>query len=336
MRLRDHAITSAMLLMGAMLLVIAGCERRTPTHAPTSATHLAADGANQPRRVVSLAPALTQMLIELGQKENIVGVAEHDTLAPAGAPVVGTFLDVQAEPLLATRPTLVVTMVGKAGVPARLRELSNIGRFELVTFAFPERVSEVAHVLSHDLNQAGGSRSLAAAVGAPERGQQLRFAMLDQLQQLRELTRDLPRKRVLLVIGTNPVMASGAGTVLDELLDVAGGTNAAANSPVRAPTFDRENLLALQPQVIILTQPGAMPLVSPDTDARLAEFRNLDIPAVRENRITLINDPLVHVAGTNLPRIAAALARAIHPGISERIDAILNAQSNAANQPTRE
>ena len=78
-------------------------------------------------------------------------------------------------------------------------------------------------------------------------------------------------------------MASGPGTVLDEVLRMVGGENAAARRQGRSrPTYDREKLLALAPDVILLIQPGTPPRQKRSTrTACLAEFRSLDIPAVK-------------------------------------------------------
>ena len=115
----------------------------------------------------------------------------------------------------------------------------------------------------------------------------------------------------------DPIMASGPGTVNDELLEIAGGVNAAANATVSAPVYDRESLLASVPDIILLLMPDAAPLT--ENDQRLAPLRGLPVPAVEQKCIVLINDPEVLLPGTQLPRIARQFVRAIHPELAEQI-----------------
>jgi hypothetical protein len=79
-------------------------------------------------------------------------------------------------------------------------------------------------------------------------------------------------------------------------------------------------LIALSPQVIILLMPEAPP--PEDDDPRLAIFAGLPIPAVTDGRITLINDPACLLPSTSIVRLAAQMARAIHPELTAEIDAI--------------
>jgi ABC-type Fe3+-hydroxamate transport system substrate-binding protein len=148
---------------------------------------------------------------------------------------------------------------------------------------------------------------------------QLKYRMFTQLARLSALTANLDRPTVLLVIASQgTVMASGPGTVHDQLLGPAGGANAVADATVTAPEYGREMLLAVAPQVIVLLRPGDPPLEP--NDPRLDVFAGLDIPAVRDGRIVLLNDPLILLPSTTLPRIAADLAKAIHPPIAEQVD----------------
>src|SRR5690606_4567405 len=97
---------------------------------------------------------------------------------------------------------------------------------------------------------------LGELLGVPERAQALSRQMRERLERLRALTADREPPTVLLLIGTHPPMASGPGTVHDELLSHLGARNAAREASVSAPTYDREALLALAPDVILLLSPG--------------------------------------------------------------------------------
>ncbi|MFW6059004.1 MAG: ABC transporter substrate-binding protein [Phycisphaeraceae bacterium] len=267
-------------------------------------------------RIVTLAPALSQMLVDLDMADHIVGAASYDDVVRDGLPVVGGFQDIDTERLLSLRPTHVLTMTTSNDPPARLRELAEAGRFELVSYRYPDTIDQVLDILHHD-TQTDGPRRLGELLNIPQRAEQLKRRTRNQLDALRELTAERTPPKVLIVIGTGPVTASGPDTVNHELLAYAGGVNAAGEASVMAPTYDREALIALAPEVIVLMLPGAPPLT--DGDARLAEFAGLPIPAVERGRIHLLNDPLIVLPSTNLPQVGLAMARAIHPALDEAL-----------------
>ncbi len=289
-----------------------------------------ADRADTPRRIVSLSPALSRSLVELGLGDQIVGVGEHDRAAPPELPVVGNYLSPNIERLIALRPTHVVIMAGKEGVHPRLRQLADHGQFELVSFPVPADVRRTL-LLLHDPD----AHDLGDALDVAPRAAALVESIRQRLDRLAALTADLPHPRVLLAFSTGPVWASGPGSVEHDLLTYVGAINAAGDAPQAAMVLDREKLMALRPQVIVLMMPGAPPLGPLDQDARLAAFRGLDLPAMRDDRVVLISDPLaLLMQSAAVDDVAAALARAIHPELTESIDALMShdAPANQAGE----
>lgn len=252
-------------------------------------------------RIVTFAPALTQMLIDLEMGDTIVGVSEFDEARHAGRPNVGSYIDPNTERLLSLRPTHVLLMATQTGVPPRLKELADRGRFTLKAYPYPNDAIAVGDVLV----------GLGAELGQLDQAAGLRDRMTDRLNQIKEETVKFDRPRVLLVFGTGPVWASGPGTVNDALLEAINADNAAGDAATTAVTYDREALLRDAPDVILLLLPGGHPLS--ENDPRLADFAGLPIPAVTNHRIHLIADPLVLLPATHLPRIADQMASAIHP-----------------------
>ncbi len=320
--------------LGLLLLVLcgaagaSGCDRQ-PAPESTAPASDASRPTTAALRIISLAPALSQMIIDLGLGEQLVGVASFDDAAPHGLPVVGNFLEVNTERLLALRPTHVLTMAGQKGVPDQLYALQKQLGFQLGAWDYPPHVHEAMDVLWQE-----GQPSVGSVLERPEQAKALRARTLAQLEALQKLTADQVRPRVLLVLGVGPVMACGPGTVFNDLLvDYVGGVNAAEEASITAPVYDREKLLLLQPEVILLLEPNAPPLGDLATDDRLREFRGLDLPAVQAGRIALLNDPLVYLPTTTLPRVAAAMARAIHPQLADKIDQLQRPDESTRPQP---
>lgn len=296
------------------LSVTIGCGDDTSTE-PAPSTE------NTGPRLVTLAPALTQMIVDLGMQEAIVGVAEYETAVPAGLPVVGNFAAVNTELLLSTKPTHVLTMAGPSGPPPRLRELAAQGLFELHAFPFPLSLQDIGNVLFDEDPAPGSGSGLGEVLGKPGSAVALKLRLFKQLAAIKNVTASRDKPTVLMVLGTGPVMASGPGTVHDELLGYAGALNAAGDAAVTAPEFGREALVAMSPQVILFLQPDAPPIKQ--DDARLVSFAGLPIPAIENNRVYVINDPLVLLPSSSIGRICAAMAKAIHPELVDEIDRAL-------------
>lgn len=305
---------SAVLSVVLAISIVFGCgEDASPEPAPST--------EKTGPRLVTLAPALTQMIVDLGMEDAIVGVAEYETAVPPGLPVVGNFAAVNTELLLSTKPTHVLTMAGPSGPPPRLQELAAQGLFELHTFPFPLSLQDIGNVLFDEDPAPGTGPGLGEVLGVPGSAMALKLRLLKQLAAIRSLTASRDKPIVLLVIGTGPVMASGPGTVHDELLGFAGALNAAGDATVTAPEFGREALVVMSPQVILFLQPDAPPITQ--DDPRLASFAGLPIPAIENNQVYVINDPLVLLPSSSIGRICAEMAKAIHPDLAGEIDRVL-------------
>lgn len=168
-----------------------------------------------------------------------------------------------------------------------------------------------------------------------------------------------PRPRVLMVIGLEGPMVMGVGTMHDEVLTRWLGAVNAVTAPGRfftevetgqpdgandndaagrvetddagrvqlrrsitgpAPVLSRELLAATQADVILLFLDDRRPLGPIGEDPRLALFRNLPIPAVQDERIYLIDDPLSRLPSTSITRIAGLMGQAIYPQLAYEIE----------------
>ena len=280
-------------------------------------------------RLVSLAPALTQVICELGGESMLVGVGEYDFAAPYDVRVVGHFKDINTEVLLKVRPTHLLAMYSQRAAPSALASYARSQSFRLVIYDYPRSVADVSAIIFRQtadrvLTDGADVPSVAEVMKVEETGRRVHARLHRRLNAIAALTRDRPSASVLMVFDTAPITAIGRASVLDDLLvRYVGARNAAAEASVSAPTFDREKLLGLKPDVILLLRPKDPPFASFETDPRVDVFRDLPIPAVENRRIALIRDPLVLLPGAALPSIAAAMAKAVYPELGEQIDAIM-------------
>ncbi|WP_428386344.1 ABC transporter substrate-binding protein [Mucisphaera sp.] len=269
------------------------------------------------QRVVSLAPALSRMIVDLGAADRLVGVSEYDT-ATEGLPVVGSMAAIDRERLIAVRPTLVLHMGLMAASGQRLPALARRSGFALHGFRYPNRVGEVWDLLAVDPTETDGAEAgitVGSLLSLEAEARALRASLEARLEEVRALVADRERPAALLVIGVEPVAASGPGTVLDEMLALAGGRNALGEAGGTYQTLDHELLRAVSPEVVFLLLPGA-PVFTED-DRRLVPWARAETAAWRDERVYLIRDPEVLLPSTGLVDVVEEMAGLLHPGVFE-------------------
>jgi iron complex transport system substrate-binding protein len=246
-----------------------------------------------PRRLVSLAPSATDVVVALGCADRLVGVTRYDT-APevARAARVGGFLDPSAEAILALRPDAILWIADTGATPA-VRRLAELG---IPVLALP--VFDVADVLA-------ATRAIGAALGAAEAGERLAKELEAAIARARVRTAGLPQRRVLFLVGRAPLVAAGPGSYPDELLGILGARNVVAGR--RAwPVVPLETAAALDPEVVV--------------DAAVREHGGpggslLAIPAVRRGAVVRMSDDAALRPGPRLVQALEELLPAIHPGL---------------------
>jgi iron complex transport system substrate-binding protein len=146
--------------------------------------------------------------------------------------------------------------------------------------------------------------------------QQARAAEQQMQSRLNAVAADVAEKKTvstLLVLDESADAVVGPDTYLDELLQLAGGTNAAKSLGQRYPQIDREMLLSLKPDVIIQLLPDA----SPQVKQRAADtWRQLpQIPAVAAGRVYTIDNWYALLPGWHVTDLAEQFAQCLHPSI---------------------
>ena len=289
------------LILALTLLLAAGPTAAQPAGAPwpDGGQGAAAGGIRwlgppppaAPRRVVSLAPSITDTIVALGHAASLVGVTRFDS-APevAKLPRIGGFLDPSAEAVVALRPDLVVWLTdGSAYAPVQ-----RIAELGIPVLAVP--IIGVADVIF-------ASRAIARALGDPDSGERLASRIEEALKRARTRAAALPRKRVLLLVGREPLVVAGPGSYPEELLEAVGGVNVVRGTTAW-PVFPIERAAALDPEVVI--------------DAAVREHgagqAGLDaIPAVRRGAVRRLPTDDALRPGPAMIRTLDELFAAIHP-----------------------
>ena len=244
----------------------------------------------RPQRIVSLAPSATDVVVALGQSARLVGVTRYDTAPEVkGLPSVGGFIDPNPEAVLALRPDLVL-WVTDGGALVRVRHIADLG---VPVLALP--VIGVDDVIST-------ARIIGSALGDAPAGERLARTLADGVARVRARADRLPHRRVLFVVGHEPLVVAGPGSYPDELLRIAGAENVVRGTH-HWPVYPLEKAVADDPYIVI----DAARMEHGGGEARLGA-----IPAVRRGRLVeLESDDALH-PGPRLLSVLEKLFAIIH------------------------
>ena len=249
-----------------------------------------------PQRIVSLAPSATDIVVALGAAKRIVGVTRYETAPEVkGLPSVGGFLDPSPEAVVALRPDLAL-WVTDGGALATVRKIAELG---VPVLALP--VVGVEDVVST-------ARAIGQALGDAAAGDRLARTLEDGIARVRARAAGLPRRRVLFVVGREPLVVAGPGSYPDELLRIAGAENVVKGTRPW-PVYPLEKAIADDPEFII----DAAFLEHGGGEGHLSA-----IPAARRGRLVKLDDDDALRPGPRLVRALGKLFAAVHPEATPR------------------
>lgn len=197
------------------------------------------------RRVVSLAPHLTELMYAAGAGERLVGAVQYSDYPSAARrlPRIGSEASIDLEALVALRPDLVIAWpnAGSARVVARIAALGiPVFRSE------PRELEDIARTLEI-LGRLAGTQGAAAAAADAFRA---RAAALARRYAAR------PPVRVFYQVWDRPLVTVNGDHVISKVIRLCGGENVMAALPALAPEIDREQVLRADPEVIVASGTG--------------------------------------------------------------------------------
>jgi len=258
-----------------------------------------------PSRIISLIPAVTEMLFAIGAGPQVVGVSSYDTYPPEAStrPKVGALVDPDFERILTLKPDLVVVYGTQADLITRL------GRVNIPIFNYQHAgLADITTTI----------RTLGARVGRADEANSLAATIERDLEATRRRVAGRPRPKTVLLFGREPgslrsLYASGGYGFMHDMLENAGGADIFADLKKQSVQTSAEMLLSRSPDVIIEVHPAGE-----WTPARIAAERQVwkglpSLPAVKTDRVYILADDRLNTPG---PRVAAAvrlLADILHP-----------------------
>jgi iron complex transport system substrate-binding protein len=118
-----------------------------------------------------------------------------------------------------------------------------------------------------------------------------------------------PRPRVLYVLWPDPLIVPGRGSLVGELVALAGGDSVTADQADAYPRLSLEAAVARAPEIIILARHGS----GQGQIAREKWERFKSLPAVRSGRLYTADGNLLHRYGPRIADGLELLARLLHP-----------------------
>lgn len=254
--------------------------------------------AEPAHRVISLIPSVNEIFIALGAGDRIVARTDYD-LEPALAklPSMGGGLTPSAEWLVARRPDLVVAWPDERS-RSLVSRLSDAG-----IQVYAARIESIDDAFR-------ATRAMGALLGLTGRAEALDSRLRAGLDSVRAAVAGQPRPRVLYLIGTDPPMAAGPHTFVDELLAIAGGRNVLEDAPAKWPQVSTEEVVRRDPERILVATIGA----GGDPLARLRALPGWrELRAVRAGRVDHLDPYLFNRPGPRIVEAARRLAALLHP-----------------------
>lgn len=282
---KNPDVTRVLLIVALALL--SSCEGRTSTHT---------DGPKSELRIVSLSPAFSRMLVDLGAEPFVVGRTKWCASLDSGVPVIGDLSGFDFESLVRIRPTHVVVQPPATGLDRELLRAADIHGFLLFSRAGLDSLEDIAETVE----------SLAAWLddGSMERrAETLAEALRDIDARADSDRRDNPL-RVLIATIDADIRAFGSDTYLSEIFRAHGLVNAVEDSGW--PALGMEDVARLQPDAIVIVNESSGE--HEDVADSLGPLGRVECDAIRDGRIAVMRNPEALLPSTGLLEVDEEVA----------------------------
>jgi iron complex transport system substrate-binding protein len=254
-----------------------------------------------PKRIIPLAPSLTEILYFLGLGDRVVGVTNHCNYPPEVSlkPKVGSYINLNVEKIVSLAPDLVVATVdGNEQIVVELLEQAGIP----VYVVNPRNVREAVETIA----------LLGKVCGQQKKGKALAENLTLRVNKVVQETATGKRPLVFLQIQLQPIMTVNKHTIHHDLIHLAGGTNMTAEEPITYPRIGLEEVIRRGPEIILIS---SMEREGRFEKARQDWLKWPSIPAVKKGRVYLIDSDLIDRPSPRVVEGLEIMAKLIHPEI---------------------
>ena len=258
-------------------------------------------------RIVSLAPANTEILFAIGAGDKVVGRDEFSNYPEEAVEIPsvgGPYTDISTETILSLEPDLVIG--SEITPPEQIQAFEEMG-LTVFVLANPLDIKDIYNNI----------RLLSEFVGMEEEAEALIMDMQDRISEVEALVNSVEERPLVFyeLDGTdsNAPWTAGPGSYIDTLISMAGGINVGSEFDQPWVQLSAEEIIAQNPEVILLGD-SIFGVTVEDVISRPG-WDNLN--AVLEDRVYPFNDDLVSRPGPRVVEGLEKLVRLIHPELFE-------------------
>jgi iron complex transport system substrate-binding protein len=267
-----------------------------------------ASAAAPPQRIVSTAPSITELLYALGLGDRVVGVTRFCRYPPEAQqkPKIGDYINPNMETIASLRPDLVIIQTN----PVRLAE--RLGALRLHSLEInQENIAAIYNSI----------RVVGDATGATARATELIDSIRASLERIRVRAAPLKKVRVMFVVGRSPnrlegLIVVGRASYLNEVFELAGGTNIFRDAVAGYPAVSMEEVMARNPEVIIdMGDMSDTVNVSEEHKRDVVALWNRVpvVAAVKQHRVFAVSSDAYVTPGPRVVDAAQAIFEMLHP-----------------------
>jgi iron complex transport system substrate-binding protein len=253
-----------------------------------------------PQRIVSHVPSITETLFALGLNEKIAGVSDYCNYPEEAQskPKIGGYFTPSIEAIVGLDPDLVLT----DGYVANIAQLEPTG--------IPFIVIQPMDIdwIFRDIELLGN------ITDSQQTAEEITDDMRNRIDAVIDTVGNATIPRVFYVFdATDPTKpwTAGPGSFVNDLIEMAGGENIAAQAPGPWVQFSMEELINSDPEIILVDSMMGTAVIDPEVIQALEGWK--DTTAAQENRIHTIDGDLVNRTGPRIVQGLGAIAAAIHP-----------------------
>jgi len=258
------------------------------------------------QRIVSLSPGLTEICCLLGLQDHIIAVTEHAVYPPQikKKQNLGKEINVDVKKIILLRPNLVLASTG-INNPYQIEKMINAG-------------------VNLKLNSSDSMKDIFTSIknigkwtNTQQQAKKLTKNLKNRIAIIKGIAKKKASPKVLLILNSNPLITCRRGSLLDDILSIAGGINIASNDLINNPFPDLESLAMQHPEVIIEIKMKHNKETYNKINQRWAKWK--DIPAVKNGKIYILPaDPFL-TPGPRLIDGLEMIAAALYPDKSKEI-----------------
>lgn len=306
---RKSTLVLALICIMALLAACANGQEPSQTEEASAITtrDRAGNEISIPRqinKIISISPANTEILIELGFGDKIIAADEYSKDIeglPEGIPLFDMMAP-DAEQMVALGPDIIYTTgMSMAEGNDPYKPIKDMG-------------ISVAYIPSSDSIEAIYEDILffAKSLGAEEKGVDLVNSMIDRIEEIKELGKSVENKKTVYfeLAGAPSLYSFGRGVFLNEMIEIIGAENVLAEHDMWI-SISEENVIASDPDVIITNVDYI--------EDPVAEIKSRpgweNMTALKNNDVYLVDNYATSHANHNIIKGLEQMAEAIYPDL---------------------